>query len=63
MKHRPVQTHPQISGRAYWNPQQEVTKVLQMISMHFPAPFLTYQNQQIFHGPEKKESPDLYTNN
>lgn len=60
MKHRPVQTHPKISGRANWNLQQEVTKVLQMISMHFPAPFLTSQNQQIFHGPEKKKA-QIYT--
>lgn len=44
MKHRPVQTLPQIiSERAYWNPQQEVTKAHQIISMHFPAPFFMYQ--------------------
>lgn len=55
MKHRPFQTLPKISERSYWIPQQEVTKALQIISMHFPASFLTYQKSQNFCGPKKKK--------
>lgn len=62
MKHKLVQTPPKISERIYWNPQEEVTKAVQAISMYFPALFSSFTKTNEFSWPRKKESPDLYTN-